>query len=137
MVWGIGVSVLQKKSLRTVFSLPYNDHTNCFFKNSPILKLNELYKFNLSKSMFNYISNPIHCNDYISSCLSYNSNYHRYQTKKQSDLSIIHFDRNTFQSSFIYQGTKVWNNLPQILKIIISADNFKFKLKKKHFWSHY
>ena len=109
------VRILQRKSLRAVFNLPYNDHTNSFFKNNLILKLDELYKFNLSKSMFNYINNPIPCSDYISSCLSYNSNYHSYQTRTQNDLSIIRFNRTSSQSSFIYQGTKVWNKLPQSL----------------------
>ena len=41
---------LQRKSLRSVFNLSYNDHTNSLFKNSLILKLDELYKFNLSKN---------------------------------------------------------------------------------------
>ena len=130
------VRILQRKSLRAVFNLPYNDHANSFFKNNLILKLDELYKFNLSKSMFNYINNPSPCSDYISSCLSYNSNYHSYQTRTQNDLSVIRFNRTASQSSFIYQGTKVWNNLPQNLKTVNSAENFKFKLKK-HFCSQY
>ena len=50
---------------------------------------------------------PIHYNDCISSCLSNNSNYHRYQTRTQSDLSVIRFNRTASQSSFIYQGTIV------------------------------
>ena len=78
--------------------------------------------------MFNCIKNPIHCSDYIYSCLTYNSNYDRYQTRTQSELSVVRFNRTVSQSSFIYQGTKVRNKLPQTLRIINSAENFKFKL---------
>ena len=39
--------VLKKKSIRAVHSLPFNAHTNDFFKANNILKINELYKLNL------------------------------------------------------------------------------------------
>ena len=47
------VRILQRKSSRAVFSHPYNDHTNYFFKCNRILRLDELYILSLSKSMFN------------------------------------------------------------------------------------
>ena len=96
------VRVLQRKSLGAVFNLPYNDHTNSFFKNSLILKLDECYKFNLSVSMLNCINNPTDNRDFISSCLSFNSSYHVNQTRTNNNLSVIRFKRTASQSSFVY-----------------------------------
>ena len=46
------VRIIQRKSLRAIFSLPYNDLTNSFFKNNLILKLDELYMFTILKIIF-------------------------------------------------------------------------------------
>ena len=50
------VFILQKKSIRAIFGLPYNGHTSQFFKQNNILKLCDLYKLNLACTMFNYIN---------------------------------------------------------------------------------
>ena len=129
------VRVLQRKSLRAIFNLPYNDHTNYFFKNNLILKLDDLYRFNLSVSMFNYINNPTDHRDFISCSLTYNSSYHGYSTRTNNNLSVIRFNRTASQSSFVYQSIKNWNMLPMNLKTT-SKTNFKIKLRK-HFCSQY
>ena len=49
------IFVLQKKSIRAVYNLPYNSHTNQFFKNNNILKLKDLYKLSLCSLLFDYI----------------------------------------------------------------------------------
>ena len=94
-------------------------------KNNLILELDDLYKFSLSFSMFNYINNSINHKDIISSCISFNSTHHECQTRMRSNLSVIHFNR-----------INNWNNLPTKLKNITSSANFRIKLKN-HFCSQY
>ena len=117
------VRALQRKSLRTIFNLPYNDHTNYFFMKNLILKLDDLYKFNLSVSMFNYINNPTDLRDFNSSCLSFTSSYHGCQTRTNSILSVIRFNRTASQSSFVYHSIKNWNMLPRNLKKFLKSQN--------------
>ena len=53
----IGVSRTLKKAIRTVFNLNFNAHTIDYFKQSSILKSNELYKFNLCCHLYKILQN--------------------------------------------------------------------------------
>ena len=98
-------------------------------------KLGELYKLNLSVSMFHYIINPRNHRGFISSSLSFNSSYYGYPTRTNSNLSVKRFNRTASQSSFVYQGIKNCNMLRINLKSI-STGNFKIKFKN-HISSQY
>ena len=50
------VSILQKKAIRCINKLYYNAHTEPLFIRNKILKLDDLYKFELSKFMFDCIN---------------------------------------------------------------------------------
>ena len=129
------VRILQGKSLREIFNLPYTNHTNYFLKSNLILKLDDFNKFNISVSLFNYINNPTNPRDFISSRLSLNSSYHGYETRTYSNLYVIRFNRTASQSSFVYRSIKNWNMLPMNLKSTSTA-NLKIK-PTNHFRSHY
>ena len=43
---------IQKKAIRGVYNLPYNDHTNDYFKTSNILEIKNLYKVKLCNYLF-------------------------------------------------------------------------------------
>ena len=104
-----------------------------FFINNLILKLGDFYKFNLSVSMFNYINNLTNQRDCILSCIFFNLSYHGYQTRTNSNLSVIRFNRTASQSSFVYKSMKNWNMLPVNLKSISTA---KLKIKLKITFAH-
>ena len=124
------VTILPIKSLRVVFNLPYNDNTNSFSKNNLILKLDVLYKFNLSISIFNCMNNSTIHGDFISSWKSSNSTYHEYQTRLRNFSSVSHFNRTVSQSSYIYQSINKWNELATNLKFNRSSTSFRIKLKR-------
>ena len=50
------VSILQKKAIRCINKLYYNAHTEPLFIRNKILKLDDLYTFELSKFMFDCIN---------------------------------------------------------------------------------
>ena len=60
------VKILKRKLLRVVLNLPYTEHTISFFKSNLILKLDDLYEFNVSISKFNHMKNSINHRDFIS-----------------------------------------------------------------------
>ena len=101
-----------------------------FSKNSLTLKLDELYKFNPSVSMFNYINNPTNHRDVTLRCLSINSSHHGYQSRNNSKLSFIRFKRTALQSSFVYGSMRNWNMLPMNQKST-STSSFKINFKNQ------
>ena len=46
------IFVLQKKAIRAINNLAYNEHTNAFFKYNKILKLSEQYKLQVPNNIF-------------------------------------------------------------------------------------
>ena len=68
------IFVLQKKTIRAINNLAYNEHTNAYFKCNKILKLSDQYKLQVS----NYIFQLLHSNidEEIESCLLINNQIH-------------------------------------------------------------
>ena len=121
------VQVLQKKAIRAVHSLSFNDHTNEYFKTDKILKLVDIYKINLCSHMYNYIRLPD--THIFSSRFQTNSNYHNHNTRHKNNIVTQHFSRSSSQSCFIFQATKEWNSIPVVIKSSNTLQAFKRNLK--------
>ena len=128
------INVLQKKSIRAVFNLPYNAHTNEYFKNNNILKLKELYKLNLCSLLFDYI----HTDNVFtfSNRLTTHAQTHSHDTRNQNNISLPRYTKSRSQSSFLYQSIKEWNLLPNTIKHSTNKNSFKVRLKS-HYIANY
>ena len=109
---------LQKKAIRAINCLPYNHHTNDYFKSMGLLKLDDLYKLKLSTCMF---SNRI---------VGTQSDVHSYNTRQQGDLTLPRYNRSRSQTSWMYQGICLWNSLSAETKVIERLVTFKNCLKR-------
>ena len=118
----------QKKAVRAICSLDYNAHTNDHFKELKILKLNDIYKINLSALMFSLISDPM--NYPISNRFVRNSHFHNYNTRNRDDFTIPHYSRVASQSSLLYQASIAWNAVPPNIKDSHTVGSFRKKFKK-------
>lgn len=58
-----------------------------------------------------------------------NSSIHGYDTRSKSDYHLGSFKTNLGQKSFLYQGSYLWNTLPDSLKLIGSINQFKKNIK--------
>ena len=127
----IGVSdaiqVQQKKAIRAVFQLPFNHTTRDCFREHSIMKIDDIYKLNLSSILFDY--NKKLKTDYISPKVNPIMESHDYNTRHGANLQIIRFNRTQSQNSFLYQSVKVWNSLPHEIKSVPTNLQFKKKLK--------
>ena len=121
------VQVLQKKAIRAIHSLSFNHHTNEYFEDDKILKLNDIYKINLCSHMYNYITSPD--THILSSRFQTNSNYHNHNTRNRNNIVTQHFNRSSSQSCFLFQSTKEWNLIPVVIKSSNTLQTFKRKLK--------
>ena len=59
--------VIQKKAIRAISNLNYNDHTNIHFKNLKILKLQDVFKENIMVFFFQYVENEYECECFTTS----------------------------------------------------------------------
>ena len=124
------VRILQKKSIRSIFKIPYNGSTRTYFKEFNILQLPEVYKFKICSMFAKYIKDDASSNDYISNYLQLNSDIHSYNTRIRDNFSVPYFRRSASKSCFIYQSINNWNSLPEDLKQKKNQANFNRILRK-------
>ena len=114
------IEKLQKKSIRAIFSLPFNSHTDSYFLSGHLLRVSELFKSSLGIHMYNMIKNET---------LSFNSDFHSYNTRGQNNIKIPKYNREKTKSCWIYRGTHLWNTLPNTVRHSRTANKFKQQLK--------
>ena len=117
----------QKKAVRAIFKLPFNSHTSQSFKHARILKLPDLFKFQICSLIHSCHISPSSSN--ISSMIQGHMDIHSYQTKNSSNLVLPRFRRSRSQTSFLYQAVREYNALPANIKTNNSIFTFKKSLK--------
>ena len=116
--------ILQKRAIRTINKVPYLDHTNPLFLSNKILKLQDIYKFTVSTYMYENHSR-----------MTLNST-HSFSTRNRSHL-VPPYERLTVtQQSIFYQGSKIWNSIPNHIQQLPTLSQFKSSLKR-HLISQY
>ena len=119
--------VLQKKTIRTIYFLPYNDHTSLHFKANNMLRLDDLHRFRVCIYLFKTLNSNFD-SDLLSDLFSY-SQLHSYSTRAASKLVIPKFNRTKSQFHISYTGVKFWNSLPDNIVTCNSFPLFKSRLK--------
>ena len=125
LIWGAASNIhinplflLQKRILRIMFNRPFLDHTNALFFESGILKVMDIYKYNLSNFMF------LNQHDQIFQNIS------NYNTRRRN-LLIPQFERLTStQRSINFRGPHAWNRLPVHIRETESLGSFRGSVKE-------
>ena len=110
------IKVLQNKAISIISEIPHKERVSPYYYKLQILKLDDLYQFELAKIMHQYTHNklPIRfCNYFTYSCNSYS-----YSTRNSSKdhLLLPRFTTTRTQKSIKYKGAKLWNSLPETLR---------------------
>ena len=124
------IFVLQKKAIRAVNSLDFNEHTNEYFISNEIMKLEDQYKYQISNYTFQLLNSNI--DEEITSIIMNNQEAHSHDTRHGKMLKIPRVIRTMSKNNIIYIGPKVWNSLPNNVKDVNSL--YKFKKKTKSFF---
>ena len=117
---------LTKRIIRNVTHSDFLAHTNPLFRESKILNLDLLRKYNLSLYFIKY--------------KIYNENYlhrdHRYPTRFKSKLRFPEYHTRLYQTSFLYKGIEIYNELIQSPLIDLDKIHTLSTLKKrlKHYF---
>ena len=81
------IFVLQKKAIRAINNLTYNEHTNAYFKCNKILNLSDQYKLQVSNYMFQVLHSNI--DEEIESSLLINNQIHIHNTRTNNQMTIL------------------------------------------------
>ena len=104
-----------KKAIRCINKLYYNAHTDPFFIRNNLLKLDDLYKFELSKFMFDCINGRL-----PSPILKYfttNANIHAHHTRQRNIPNITQPFGTISERSVTRKGPKMWTEISQTIRL--------------------
>ena len=124
------INVLQKKCLRIINFAAYNSHTNLLFKDSQILKLDDIIKNNQIILAFQFVNNllPDDLNNL------FNRNVNKYHTRNMEKGGLILPKINSVsygEKSLCFQVPKTWNLfISTNTKQINNTEQLKHELKK-------
>jgi hypothetical protein len=126
--------IMQNKIVRAIFNASYNDHTRPFYAQLQILRLDDIYKVELGKYMYNYVNNSLP--KALLNIFKWTHNIHIYQTRQQTYLRPIKCRLNVTKQSILAKGPDVWNTLPENLQqknnISSFSSTLKFSLTKEY-----
>ena len=121
------IFVLQKKSVRCIHNLKYNDHTSSYFSSSKIFNINQLYEYRV----LIYFHRVIHENfdNNLFAHLRTHTDNHDFPTRSSHNLVIPAHRCSKYEKSFLYTGIKLWNKLPLELRQIVSSGIFRSRVR--------
>ena len=119
--------VKQKLIVKCMLHQSYRTSSSPLFSQLGLLKINEVYKFQIGKLLFNQIRK----NNNIIQNLTSLSDLHAYNTRSvnNQNLYIPSVNSNLGKTSLTYHGAIIWNSIPTEIRNS-SIYNFKFLLRK-------
>jgi len=129
------IVTLQKRACRAINSLPYNSHTSEHFKRMGILKVEDLYKLQIST----YIYRTLHVDGHdpeLHDLLPQKLNIHSHNTRHNDNIQLPLYVKSKSQQSMQYFGAKTFNDLSPSIRNSQSVSVFKSSLKLDLF-THY
>ena len=121
------ICTLQKKSLRIICNTAARSHTDPLFFKHKILKVKDIYYFQLGQFMYRYNNNSLP--DIFNSMFPKNQTIHNYPTRQSNEFHLPRLRTLLAQNTFLYTGPKFWNSLDADIKNARSLSSFKHKLK--------
>ena len=121
--------VLQNSAIRAISNVNKFVHISPSYRKNNILKLDDLYKFEIAKLMFLHLKSllPQQLQSFfvkLEDRLKYST-----RNKSQLDLCLPNFKTSRLQRTFKHQGIIIWNNISLHLKQL-SFSKFKSQYKE-------
>ena len=117
-----------KKAFRCINKLYYNAHTEPLFIRNKILKLDDLYKFELSKYMFDcincFLPTPILDN------FTTNATIHAHHTRQRNIPHVTQTFGTISKRAVIHKGPKMGTEIPQTIRLHQNKNTSSRLLKK-------
>ncbi len=118
--------LLQKKSLRIICKADFFDHTDPLFKETKLLKIEQIFKLNCAQFIYKCYNTNLF-NDFRSELITHRE-IHNYNTRGSSQLRLPFTGLKKCQQSFFHVGINLWNEIPITIKQANSIVFFKQQL---------
>ena len=135
LIWGsaynstlMPLTILQKKCIRLICNVDFFAHTDPLFKQTKLLKLNQMYILNCAKFGYSCYNSNSYSNFRIR--MIQNSQFHRYDTRRKNDIRTPYERLQICQNSFLIKSIKLWNIIPNDIKQANSKSYFNSRMKK-------
>ena len=122
------LQLLQKKTIRIITSSHYIAYTDPLFAMTKLLKIEDLYKYQLGIFMHKVTHSQLPQN--MSSMFLRTDKIHSHKPRNQNAYFIQQIRTNTRKSTINFSGPTFWNTLPINLRQIVSIHLFKKKFKE-------
>ena len=123
--------LLQKKALRIICNVPYRAHTNELFFNNNILKVHDLYNYQLGQFMYQLENNSLPVT--FKTMFVKNKTIHSYRTRNSEAYHLPLMRTRLAKLNISFSGPNFWNSLDVTIKDSPSLSYFKTKLKKNYY----
>lgn len=122
------LEITQKKSIRIINKVKYNEPTKQLFKTNKLLKLNDLYKLNIAKFMYKATNNLLP--NKLKLMYKPNNIMYDYNTRHAGNFHIRYRRTKLASLQINHQGPKIWQEIPNPLKNNKTEIGLKINLKK-------
>ena len=122
------ITTCQKKAVRIIHNKPYNYHTSQLFKQSNILKFNDLYEYEECRHIHDSIGGRLPTP--LLKVYSPNSTIHSYNTRQRNYPHNASRRNIIIAKQIIYQAIGIWSRQSQNIRNIAPRNSFKRKLKQ-------
>ena len=119
---------LQKKAIRIISHSNYLAHTKPIFSCLKILTVFDMYL--LQCAIFMYLCSKKMLPISLLNHFCRNDSIHTYETRNASNYHIPQARTTVFQKSIFFNGPKIWNNIPEMIKTSPSFNLFKRRYKQ-------
>ena len=120
--------IQQKKVIRIITSSKFRAETAPLFYKYGILKLLDINKYTVGSFLYQFDNNKLPT--IFSGFFARNRETHLYNTRAANDYCLIKCKLNIRQFTLKYYGAKLWNSVPNDIRLAKSENIFKVKYKK-------
>jgi hypothetical protein len=121
------INTIQKRAVRVINKAQYNAPSSEMFQENKILKLKDVYKIQVHKTMYNIYNHGYP--SMLTKIFKLNKNIHAHNTRQTKNFNIDMIKYGPARKSILYNGPKLWNALPNHLKHFTNIKAFCKKLK--------
>ena len=120
--------IIQKKAMRCIHNVNYNAHTSSLFNESRVLRLDELYRHELGKLMYN-VYHHINIPSPLIELYHPTSTVHFHNTRQRGHFHVKHRKTMKSSNSILHKGPLIWSLIPNSIKSCPSLKLFKSNYK--------
>jgi len=135
MLWGSAaktqvkcIEILQKRAVRIICNVKYNEHTEPLFKRLGILRFNDLHLCQTGIFMYKFMNNNLPHN--LIRLFTRNTNVHNHNTRLHGGIHIEKHIVDIVFKSFIHRGPKFRSQIPYDVKSASTTKAFGSCLKR-------